>query len=86
MEAHPMINSEHPASSCKDVAALAISVIDQHIEDGQQPEIGNIGMDHDTGRSSPSKPSLTANQPALVRRARYKINKFVGRLVDITQT
>jgi hypothetical protein len=44
-----MINSEHPASATKDVAAFAISVIDQHIEDGQQPEISNVGMDYRHG-------------------------------------
>ena len=41
-----MINSEHPASATEDVAAFAIGIVDQHVEDGQHPEISNIGVDH----------------------------------------
>ena len=41
-----MINSEHPASATEDVAAFAIGIVDQHVEDRQQPEISNIGVDH----------------------------------------
>jgi hypothetical protein len=35
MEAHPMINSEHPASAAQNVTAFAIGIVDQHIKDCQ---------------------------------------------------
>ena len=41
-----MINSEHPAGTTEDVASLAISIVDQDIEDGEQPQVRNIGVDH----------------------------------------
>ena len=46
VEAHSMINAEYPASAAKDVAALAIGIVDQHVEHGQQSQIGNVGVDH----------------------------------------
>jgi hypothetical protein len=37
MEAHSVINSEHPAGASEDMATLAIGIVDQDIEDGKQP-------------------------------------------------
>jgi hypothetical protein len=33
MEADAMINSEHPSSATEDVAAFAVGIVDQHVED-----------------------------------------------------
>ena len=56
VEAHSMINSEHPAGAAEDVAALAIGIVDQYVEDREQPQIGNVGVDHRRpGDRSPSK-------------------------------
>ena len=46
MEAHTMINSEHPSGAGENVASLAIGIVDQDVEDGEQPEVSNIGVDH----------------------------------------
>ena len=46
VETHTMINSEHSPGARENVASLAISVVDQDVEDGKQPEISNVGVDH----------------------------------------
>jgi hypothetical protein len=49
MEAQSMINSKNSAAATEDVTTLAISIVDQHIENGEQPEISNVGVDHRHG-------------------------------------
>ena len=41
-----MINTEYPAGAAKDVAALAIGIVDQYVEHGEQSQIGYVGVDH----------------------------------------
>ena len=85
VEADAMINSEYPAGAAKDVAALAIGIVDQYVEDGQQSQIGYVGVDH-RHRTIFAIEAFYRGKPALhgQRRTRNKINKLVGgRLVDL---
>ena len=85
VEAHPMINSEHSPGARKNVASLAISVVDQDIEYGEQPEVSNIGVDHRHWAIVRIK-TFHGRKPAVFGygRARNKIDELVcGCLVDV---
>ena len=85
MEAQSMINSEHPAGAPEDVTSLAIGIVDQDVEDGEQPQVGNIGVDH-RDRAIIRIKAFHGREPAFLgyRRTWNKINELVGRrLVDI---
>ena len=80
-----MINSEHPSGAGENVTSLAISIVDQDVEDGQQPEVSNIGVDHRHWAIVRVK-AFQGCKPAMVGygRTRNKINQLVGgRLVDV---
>jgi len=80
-----MINSEHSAGAPEDVASLAIGIVDQDVEDGEQPQVSYIGVDH-RDRAIIRIKAFHGGEPALFRyrRAWNKINELVGRrLVDI---
>ena len=73
MEADAVIDPEHLASAAEDVAAFAVGIVDQHVEDRQQPEISDIGVDHrhrtiiaietfDRRRTSPAWATPARNQ------------------------
>ena len=74
-----MINSEHPAGTTEDVATLAVGVVDQHVENGEQPKISDIGMDH-RDRVIVRVEAFHGCEPALLGhgRAWHKINELVG--------
>ena len=85
VETHSMINSEHPTATTENVTTLAVGVVDQHIENGKEPEVGDIGVDHRNGTIISIK-ALNRSEPAMLGHLRTwnKINKLVrGRLVDI---
>jgi hypothetical protein len=85
METHSMINSEHPPATGEDVASLAIGIVDQDIEDGEQPQVRNIGVDH-RHRAIVRIETFQGREPAVpgYGRAWNKINELTGRrLVDI---
>ena len=80
-----MINSEHSSGAGENVTSLAISIVDQDVEDGQQPEVSNIGVDHRHWAIIRIK-TFQGCKPAMVGygRTRNKINELVGgRLVDV---
>ncbi len=80
-----MINAEHPAGAAKDVAALAIGIVDQYVEHSEQSQIGYVGVDH-RDRTIFAIEAFYRGKPVLLgqRRAWNKINKLVGGdLVDI---
>ena len=80
VEAHTMINSEHSSGAGENVASLAISIVDQDVEDGQQPEISNIGVDHRHWAIIRIK-AFHGCKPAMFGngRAWNEINELVGR-------
>src|SRR5207344_1856159 len=85
VEAHSMINAEYPTGAAKDVAALAIGIVDQYVEHGEQSQIGYVGVDH-RDRTIFAIEAFNRGKPVLLgqRRAWNKINKLVGGdLVDI---
>src|SRR4030095_1991360 len=85
VEAHTMINSEHSSGTGENVTSLAISVVDQDIEDGEQPEVSNIGVDHRHWAIVRIK-TFHGRNPAVFGygRARNKTNELVcGCLVDV---
>ena len=85
VEAHAMIDPEYPPSAAKNVATLAISIVDQDVEDGEQPQLSNIGVDH-RHRAIVRIKAFHGSEPTLLGhgRAWNKINELVGcRLVDL---
>jgi hypothetical protein len=85
VEAHTMIDSEHSPGTGENVTSLAISVVDQDVEDGEQPEVSNIGVDHRHWAIVRIK-AFHGCKPAMFGygRAWNKINELVGgRLVDV---
>ena len=85
VEAHSMINSKHPPGAGENVASLAIGIVDQDVEDGEQPEVSNIGVDHRHWAIVRIK-AFHGRKPAVFGhgRAWNKINELVGgRLVDV---
>ena len=82
VEAHTMINSEHPPGAGENVAALAISIVDQDVEDGEQPEVSNIGVDH-RHRAIVRIKAFHGCKPAVSGHGRAWNKIDVGRLVDV---
>src|SRR5829696_2668571 len=59
-----MIYPEHSSGAAEDVSALAVGIVDQDIENGEQPQLGPIGVDHRNRCVVRSKP-VHAGEPAV---------------------